>query len=99
MIDLAPADLRLVIEILRQHVPDCEVRAFGSRLNGHAKTFSDLDLALVSDAPLDWRRLEALKDSFAESDLPIMIDVLDWHSISDEFKAVIEKNYEALYLQ
>jgi hypothetical protein len=55
-------------------------------------------LALVSNTPLDWRLLAALKDSFAESNLPITVDLLDWQSISPEFKSVIEKNYEVIQL-
>jgi predicted nucleotidyltransferase len=98
MIDLTPEALDTVIEILQKKIPHCEIRAFGSRVTGKATTYSDLDLALVSDTPLDWRLLEALKDSFAESNLPITVDLLDWQSISPEFKSVIEKNYEIIQL-
>jgi predicted nucleotidyltransferase len=78
---------------IKQYVPDCEVRVFGSRVNGQAQRFSDIDLVLTGEVSLDWRRLEALKDAFAESDLPIMVDVLDWHAISPEFQKVIEAGY------
>ncbi|ORJ52556.1 hypothetical protein B5V00_16740, partial [Geothermobacter hydrogeniphilus] len=60
-------------------------------------TYSDLDLALVAEKPIDWR-LEELRDAFAESDLPIMVDVLDWHGISPRFRKVIEAGYEVLDL-
>ena len=33
--------------LLREHVPECEVRAFGSRAAWTAKDYSDLDLAIV----------------------------------------------------
>ena len=98
MIDLSPESLQTVTAILQKEVPNCEVRVFGSRVTGKATKYSDLDLALVSDKPLDWRLLETLKDSFSESNLPITVDLLDWHSISSEFKAVIEKNYEVISL-
>jgi len=98
MIDLAPEALHTIIEILQKQVPHCEIRAFGSRVTGKATTYSDLDLALVSDKPLDWRYLEGLKDTFAESNLPITVDLLDWQAISPEFKSVIEKNYEVIHL-
>lgn len=96
MIDLPPSHLQEIKRILAEHVPDCEVRAFGSRINGHAQKYSDLDLALVRKEELDWRKLEALKDAFAESDLPLMIDVLDWNSISDEFRRVIEDEFTVI---
>ena len=98
MIDLAPEHLCKVIEILRQHLSACEVRVFGSRVTGKATTYSDLDLALVAERPVDWRKLEALKDDFAESDLPMMVDILDWQSISPEFRTVIEAGYEVIDL-
>ena len=48
MIDLSPQHLQTVRAILGQHVPNCEVRAFGSRVSGAAKSYSDLDLAVVA---------------------------------------------------
>lgn len=96
MIDLAPEHLETVRRILAEHVPGCEVRAFGSRTDGTAREYSDLDLALVGDGKLDWGALEALKDALSASDLPIAIDVVDWHAISPEFRAVIERGYEVL---
>lgn len=96
MIDLAEKDLAEVRRILSEQVPDCEVRVFGSRIEGAAGRFSDLDLVLVCDKRVDWRRIGALKDAFAASDLPITVDILDWHAISDEFRAIIERNYRII---
>ena len=88
-IDIAPAYLAIVRDILDEHVPDCEVRAFGSRATWVAKDYSDLDLAIVSDQPIKWRVLSELKDAFEESYLPFRVDVLDWHDISDNFREII----------
>ena len=74
-------------------MPECEVRAFGSRATWTAKDYSDLDLAVVGEGPLDWRTLDRLKEAFEESDLPMRVDVLDWHAISDSFREVIERDY------
>ena len=93
MIDLKPIDVATVHAILAEHVPECEVRAFGSRATWNAKDYSDLDLAVVSDGPLDWRTLGRLKEAFEESNLPMRVDVLDWHSISESFRKVIEQDY------
>jgi len=96
MIDIDEKYLAEIRRILGEHVPHCEVRAFGSRLEGKAKKFSDLDLALVGSEKLNWRRIESLKDTFSSSDIPIIVDVIDWHAISDEFRAIIENNYEII---
>ncbi|MDD2716510.1 MAG: nucleotidyltransferase domain-containing protein [Candidatus Wallbacteria bacterium] len=96
MIDLNPGHLDTVKRILAEHVPDCEVRAFGSRVTRTAKAYSDLDLAIVSPNPLERDTLRLLKEAFEESDLPVRVDVLDWQSISDKFRKIIEAYYEVL---
>lgn len=37
MLLLTPEQLRMVKEILKRHVPDCTVWAFGSRVKGTSK--------------------------------------------------------------
>lgn len=96
MLDLAPAHLDEVRRILQLHVPGRTVRAFGSRVQGAAKPFSDLDLAVIGDTPLDFRTLAALKDDFAESNLPFRVDVLDWAATSEAFKVIIEGAFEVV---
>ncbi len=96
MIDLAPQYLSIVKEILTRHVPEYEVWVFGSRVGGRVKPHSDLDLAIITSSPLELVRLGELRDAFAESDLPIRVDVVDWFSATDEFKDVIRKKYEVL---
>lgn len=96
MINISSSHMEIVKKILRKHVPDCEVRVFGSRLKEKIKNYSDLDLAIVSKESLSGDVIYSLKDDFQESDLPFRVDVLDWSSISSEFKKVIEGEYEVL---
>jgi predicted nucleotidyltransferase len=96
MIDVAPAHLELVRQILARHVPDCEIRVFGSRVNTTARPFSDLDIALVGRRKIDRRKMNRLREAFEESELPFRVDVLDWNAISPEFQAVIHKQHEVL---
>ncbi len=58
--------------------------------------FSDLDLALISAQPLTTRTLALLADALEESDLPIRVDLIDWHSASPEFRARITAHHEIL---
>ena len=92
-IDLNPNHLATVLRILAEHVPECEVRAFGSRATWTARDYSDLDLAVIGDDPLDWRTLARLKEAIEESSLPMRVDVLDWHATSESFRKVIEQDY------
>ena len=91
-LDLNPQDWAIVRDILEAHVPQFEVWAFGSRVKWTAKEYSDLDLALVTDKPLDWSVSTALAEAFDESDIPIKVDLVDWASTSAAFRQIIEKD-------
>lgn len=93
MIDLMPTQLNEIRRILQLHVPEREVRAFGSRVQGKAKPFSDLDLAIMGETPLDFRQMSALKDAFAESNLPFRVDLVDWAVTSDAFRKIIDRSF------
>jgi predicted nucleotidyltransferase len=96
MIDLAPQQLATVRHLLAAHVPECEVRAFGSRVTGKPKPYSDLDLVLIGPARLPTGRLAAVREALQESDLPIRVDVLDWHAIPESFRQIIAAGFEVL---
>jgi type I restriction enzyme S subunit len=96
MIDVDPGHLVTVRRILADRVPECEVRAFGSRVAGTVKSYSDLDLAIIGSDALDPDRLRLLQEAFEESDLPFRVDVLDWNRISSSFRDVIAKGFEVL---
>jgi len=96
MIDVAQAHLETIKRILIEYVQECEVRAFGSRVTGRVKDYSDLDLAIVCQKALDADRLRHLKEAFEESELPFRVDVLDWNRISDSFRKIVEQQYEVI---
>jgi type I restriction enzyme S subunit len=89
LVDLSPAHFAIVEHILAEHVPECEVRAFGSRATWNARDTSDLDLAVIGDGPLPSRILTMLKEAFEESRLPMRVDVIDWNVITDGFRKSI----------
>jgi predicted nucleotidyltransferase len=95
-IDLRPRDLESVLRILAEHVPDREVWAFGSRVGGSAKEFSDLDLAVRGDEPIPAAVLADVREAFRESDLPFKVDVVDWATTQDHFRRIIERQYVVL---
>jgi type I restriction enzyme S subunit len=92
MLDVSPTHLEIVRAILRNHVPDLEVFAFGSRVQGTARRYSDLDLAVMTQAPLCFAVLGALQEDFSASDLPFRVDILDWAATQDSFRRVIERD-------
>jgi predicted nucleotidyltransferase len=91
-IDIALTDWVIVQEILRKHVPDREVWAFGSRARRTAKTYSDLDLAVITDTPMSFKVSGALREDFSESDLAWRVDIVDWATTSEAFRRIIERD-------
>lgn len=91
-IDLSHEDWHEVLQILQQHVPHLEVWAFGSRAKWTAKPYSDLDLALITQAPLSLEERGILNEAFDESALPIRVDLLDWAATSESFRKIITQD-------
>ena len=85
-INLTENDFMIVRSILDKYVPSRPVFVFGSRANGQAKRLSDLDLAIGGDKPLSLRLQGDLAEAFDESDLPIEVDVVDIHEVSETFR-------------
>lgn len=91
LLDIRSNDLDILRSILRQHVPDREVRAFGSRVNGTARKFSDLDLVVMGETPLSIDIVAVLSEAFSDSNLPFKVDIVDWASVSPQFQAIIQQ--------
>lgn len=91
MLDLPGSDLVVVKEILTRHAPGIGVLAYGSRVTGRARRFSDLDLALETESPWSLEKMEAVRDAFSESDLPISVDLLDLSAVGDSFREIIRR--------
>jgi uncharacterized protein len=97
MIYLEPQHLNKVHHILQDWIPNCEVWVFGSRVHQRGlKPFSDLDLALITEHPLDISLYGKIKEAFDESDLPIRVDIVDWSLLTDSFKEIIRKEHERI---
>lgn len=96
MLDLTDKHLSAITAILRKLVPDYEVWAYGSRINGTGHAGSDLDLVIVGKDKIGWQQMAKLKAAFEDSNLPFSVDVLDWNAIPDNFKESIKKKYEVI---
>lgn len=93
---LEPRHERLVREILGRHVADREVWAFGSRVAGRPRRYSDLDLVILGGTPLPPRVRSKLAEAFEESDLPFRVDVLEWVSLDEGFQQIIRAGHAVL---
>jgi predicted nucleotidyltransferase len=77
-LDLSPNDLGELRRIIAAHLPDAEVWAYRSRVDGTGHDTRDLDLVIRHPPDLKARQPTALwdlKDALSESNLPVLIDL------------------------
>lgn len=98
-LDVTADQWQLIRDILREHLPDCEVRAFGSRTTGHAKPYSDLDLALMPETTLPLAVIAALREAFSDSALPWKVDLVDGTAVSAGFRGIIDRHHIVVQAQ
>ncbi len=93
-LDLRPEWLETVRQLIALHLPEAEVLAYGSRTNGTSHDGSDLDLIARNPAdpckPLSGTT--SLRQAFSDSNLPILVDLLDWARIPESFRQEIERS-------
>ncbi len=96
-LDLQDEHLAVLRSCLRLHLPaGARAFAFGSRVEGSARRYSDLDVALVWDRPLDLDTMAVLAEALSESDLPFKVDLLDAALIEPAFRARIADGWVPL---
>ena len=96
MIHLDETQLTLVKSILNAYIPDRRVAAFGSRVQGTPRQFSDLDLIVLDNESVAPDVLSDLRYALAESDLSIRVDVVEWAALSPSFRRAIERTPVAI---
>lgn len=99
MIAIEKEQLEIVRKILKNNVPNAEIRIFGSRYKRTNKEYSDIDIAIVQKEKISLELYSKMKEEFEESNLKYRVDLVDWNTISEEFKKIIEEGYYKLELQ
>ena len=99
MINIKESEREIISNIVSQYANNCEVLAFGSRVCGNNKETSDLDLAFVipDNKKMPIKQWGNIKYAFGESDLPFIVDIVDYNSCEDYFKKIIDKNNLKIY--
>jgi len=92
-LDVTAEQWSIIRAILQKYLQDQEVWAFGSRVTGKAKPYSDLDIVVVSEKPLSPEGEADLTDAFSESDLPWKVDILEWSKTGEQFRKIIKTKY------
>ena len=64
--------------------------AYGSRVKGTARRFSDLDLCYQEEIPISI--ISKIKEELEESDLPFIVELVNWKSMRATFQSMISKD-------
>ena len=97
-LDLAPDHLLMLQTLLSRYVPQAEVWAFGSRVNGDGHEGSDLDLVLRNPTDLA-QALDGWLDltvALQESSLPMLVEAHDWAHLPAAFHRNMAQRYVVL---
>jgi nucleotidyltransferase substrate binding protein (TIGR01987 family) len=75
---------------------DARAWVFGSPASGTARRYSDLDLALEGEKPLNSGLLANIAEALSQSDLAYKTDIIDLHAVDPDFRAIVERDMIAL---
>ena len=94
-LNLAPRHRRVLNTLLREHLPNTEVWAYGSRVNGRGHEGSDLDLVLRGPGlkKISLERLMDFEEAIRGSTIPILVEARDWARLPERFRREIEREY------
>jgi predicted nucleotidyltransferase len=90
-IALTTGQIEAIVETVNELLPKATVCIFGSRVTGQAKKYSDVDIAVDNEAPIELKILDQIKELLGEK-LPYLVDLVDMQSISEDFKKVVERD-------
>lgn len=67
-----------------------EVILFGSQAGGAVTSYSDIDIAIKAEGPLDLAKWQQLETLFEESDFCEAFDIVDYHRVETSFQKAID---------
>jgi predicted nucleotidyltransferase len=82
----------MLLPIISKHVPQCTVYLFGSRVRGEHREGADMDVAIDAGMPIDLKIILRIKRDIDDSRIPVFVDVIDVHSVSDRMRKEIERD-------
>ena len=82
--------IKIIRDIVFRHLDPKKHRVFifGSWAEGKARKFSDIDLGIEGKEPI--ARME-LEEAFEESDLPYLVEIVNFNHLSEKFKKIAKQ--------
>ena len=81
-----------IIGIISVLLPEASIYLFGSRARGTHLQWSDIDIALETENPIDIMITGEIASMFEASNMPYKIQVLDINSVSEKMRENILKD-------
>jgi predicted nucleotidyltransferase len=81
-----------IIAVILALMPDVKIYLFGSRARGTNRPMADIDIALDGGKELSRADVDEIKSMFKESNIMYVIDVVDFHSITELMQQQILKD-------
>ena len=83
---------QLLLKLIRGHLADVKIWAYGSRTEGAARPSSDLDLVVFS-RPDQESMVNSLREALEESNLTFRVDLMIWDELPVAFQRRIKAHY------
>ena len=94
MIDMTNKYMTELSAIIKKYLPHTKIFVYGSRARGDFKEGSDIDIALDTGATIDLSIFSNITYDIDESNVPILVDLIDVHAVSEKFLHVIQKDWK-----
>lgn len=82
----------IINKILRLFSDKYEFYLYGSRVKGDFSKVSDLDVMIKGDLEVSLKDIDTLKTLFDNSDLPYIVNFVDYHNIDENFYNLIKSS-------
>jgi len=85
-------DLEIIQEIINKYIDPSQnkVFVFGSQATDTARRSSDLDIG-IEGSELKPITYFDIKSAFEESDIPYIVDIVDFSKVTDNFQTIAKK--------
>ena len=91
-LDLENEYIEFIKKTIHSIFSDVEIFIFGSRTQGQSYKYSDVDIAIKGCHELDIDKLLTLKSIFHNSTFPYKVDIVDFSTIDNKFKSIIQND-------
>lgn len=88
-LDLQEQYISFVRQTIQNILPDIEIYIFGSRTQGKACEYSDVDIALKGEKTIPFNDFLKIRSEFEDSTFPYKVDIVDLNELDESFLKII----------